>query len=49
MIVAHDAGGAGVLLSWIKRNNVSNFELVLEGPAIAAILEKKLGSAKTMF
>ena len=45
IIVAHDAGGAEILSSWIKRNNVSDFKLVLEGPAVA-IFERKLGQLK---
>ena len=45
IVVAHDAGGAEILASWIKRNSISNFELVLEGPAIA-VFERKLGCLK---
>ena len=45
IVVAHDAGGAEILASWIKRNRISNFEMVLEGPAIA-VFERRLGWLK---
>jgi hypothetical protein len=38
-VVAHDAGGAEVLSSYVRRNKL-NYDLVVEGPA-AAVFERK--------
>lgn len=45
-IVCHDAGGAEILSSWLKRNNNNNnVRIVAEGPA-KEIFIKKLGKVK---
>lgn len=41
-VVSHDAGGAEILSSWLRQNQV-HYCLVLEGPA-ASIFERKLGA-----
>lgn len=40
-VVCHDAGGAEILSSWL-RQNIQNYCLVIEGPAIG-IFKRKLG------
>ena len=40
-IVAHDAGGAEILASYVAQNNI-NFKLVLEGPAVN-VFKRRLG------
>jgi hypothetical protein len=44
-IVSHDAGGAEILSSWIKQQNIQ-YSLVVDGPA-KRIFKKKIGNIKT--
>jgi len=41
LIVCHDAGGAEVISSWVRRNHGSQYRFVLDGPAVA-VFENKL-------
>jgi hypothetical protein len=48
LVVSHDAGGAEILSSWLKREkNINNFFFILEGPALN-IFKKKLGNLKRL-
>ena len=45
-VVSHDAGGAEILSSWLRQNQVP-YCLVLDGPA-TGIFERKLGACPTL-
>ena len=45
-IVAHDAGGAEILSSWVIRNKLE-FLFVLDGPAVK-IFERKLDDCRSI-
>ena len=48
LVVSHDAGGAEILSSWLKRKiKKNNFFFVLKGPALN-IFKKKLGNIKRL-
>lgn len=42
LVVAHDAGGAEVVSSWLRRNPQCSCRIIVEGPAVS-IFERKLG------
>jgi hypothetical protein len=42
LLVSHDAGGAEILSSWLRRNNDKDVACVIEGPA-RRVFERKLG------
>ncbi len=47
-VVAHDAGGAELLSSWVRRRGAGrSFAFALEGPA-RAVFERKLGAVATL-
>ena len=43
LIVSHDAGGAEIVASWVRRNPDYQFTFVLDGPAVG-VFQKRLGS-----
>ena len=45
-IVAHDAGGAEILSSWVSRNS-GEYVYVLDGPAVQ-VFERKLGDCRSI-
>ena len=47
LVVSHDAGGAEILSSWLKRKNRNNLFFILKGPALD-IFKKKLGNIKRL-
>ena len=47
LIASHDAGGAEIISSWIKRNRgLNDYAYLLEGPAVS-IFRRKLGNVKS--
>lgn len=43
LIVSHDAGGAEVISSWVRRNSEYQYKFCLDGPAIE-IFQRKIGT-----
>ncbi len=43
LVVSHDAGGAEIVSSWVKRHPQNNYRFIVDGPAIR-IFEYKLGA-----
>ena len=43
LIVSHDAGGAEVVSSWVRRHPEYQFEFCLDGPAVE-IFKRKIGT-----